>query len=95
MITNFPIYFQSEIDHVTPLTSGVCSGQIARDNGPFGPLQSGAFTEAGLGYYNLQALTSGDMNGRTIKLVFSAIGVSGGAADPVPLSFLTQPTSGN
>jgi hypothetical protein len=94
MIQNFPIYFKSSADHVTPLTSGVVSGQISRDGGSFGALQSGAFTEIGLGWYNLQALTSGDTAANTIRLHFTAVGISGGSADPVPLSFILQRVSG-
>lgn len=89
MVRNFPIYLKSATDHVTPLTSGSdISGQIARDGGGFGALQSGAFTEVGLGFYNLQALTSGDTNADTIKLLFTATG-----ADPLPMSFITQPNA--
>lgn len=94
MVQNFPVYMKSSTDHVTPLTSGVVSGQIARDGGSFGPLQSGAFTEIGYGYYNLQALTSGDLAGNTIKLLFTAAGISGGLSDPLPLSFICQRVSG-
>lgn len=94
MLQNFPIYFKSSVDHITPLTSGVVSGQIARDGGSFGPLQSGAFTETGRGFFNLQALTSGDLLANTVKLLFTAVGISGGSADPVPLSLILQRTSG-
>lgn len=94
MITNFPLYLKSSLDHITPFTSGVISGQISRDNGSFGALQSGAFTETGLGWYNLQALTSGDLLANTVRLHFTAVGVSGGAADPLPMSFILQRTSG-
>ena len=93
-ILNFPIYLVSAVDHVTPLTSGILSGQIARDGGSFGPFQSGAFTETGLGFYNLQAATSGDLLANTCKMLFSAAGVSGGAADPRPLTFILQRSSG-
>lgn len=94
MIQNFPIYLRSSVDHVTPLTSGVVSGQIARDGGSFGALQSGAFTEVGLGFYNLSALTSGDLLANTVKVLFTATGISGGASDPLPFSFVLQRTSG-
>lgn len=94
MITNFPVYFKSAADHATPFTSGVVSGQIARDGGAFGPLQSGAFVETGLGTYVLQALTSGDLLANTVRLIFTAVGISGGFADPVPYSFVLQRTSG-
>lgn len=94
MLLNFPVYLKSSADHVTPFTSGVVSGQISRDGGSFGALQSGAFTEIGLGFYRLQALTSGDTLANTISLVFTAVGISGGAADPLPISIVTQRTSG-
>lgn len=94
MIRNFPIYMVSAVDHVTPLTSGILSGQIARDGGSFGPFQSGAFTETGLGFYNLQAITSGDALADTAKMLFSAVGISGGNADPRPITFLFQRSSG-
>ncbi len=94
MVRNFPIYLRSSADHVTPLTSGVVSGQISRDGAAFGPLQSGAFTEVGQGTYSLQALTSGDLNAATIMLLFNAVGVSGGASDPLPIGIVTQRISG-
>ena len=95
MVQNFPIYFRSSADHLTPFTSGVVSGQISRDGGAFGPLQSGAFTEVGHGFFNLQALTSGDLNANTISLLFTANGISGGSADPVPQSFFLKRISGH
>jgi len=94
MVTNFPVYLVSSADHVTPFTSGVLSGQVARDNGSFTALQSGAFAETGLGFYNLQALTSGDLLANTAKLVFTAAGISGGSADPRPMSIILQRVSG-
>lgn len=93
-VLNFPIYLKSAADHVTPFTSGVVSGQIARDGGSFGALQSGAFTEVGLGWYNLSALTSGDLLANTVKLNFSANGISGGTADNLPIGIVLQRTSG-
>lgn len=89
MVQNFPIYFKSSVDHITPLTSGVVSGQIARDGGNFGALQSGAFAEIGNGFYNLVAFTSGDLDAGTAKVLFTAAG-----ADPVPLGFVLQRVSG-
>jgi hypothetical protein len=95
MIQNFPIYFKSSADHVTPFTSGVVSGQIWRDGATSpSPLQSGAFTEVGNGFYNLQALTSGDLLATTVKLLFSAQGISGGQADVLPMSVVLQRSSG-
>lgn len=89
MILNFGFKMVSAADHITPLISGVISGQIARDGGAFGPLQSGAFTETGLGWYNLQALTSGDLLANTAKLVFTGAG-----ADQRDFFLLMQRTSG-
>jgi hypothetical protein len=96
MITNFPIYLKSSVDHITPFTSGALglSGQISKDGGNFGPLQSGTFTEVGQGVYNLQALTSGDLNCNTATLRFSATGISGGQSDPLVMSILLQRGSG-
>ncbi len=93
MIQNFPVYLKSAIDHVTPLTSGIVSGQISRDGGVFGPLQSGVFTEIGLGYY-VTNLTSGDLLGNSVALLFTANQISGGTSDPLPVGILTQRTSG-
>jgi hypothetical protein len=93
MIQNFPIYLKSATDHITPFTSGVVSGQIARDGGNFGALQSGAFVEGGAGFY-LTTLTSGDLAGQTIRLLFTGTGISGGTSDPLPMSFVAQHTSG-
>lgn len=97
-LSGFMIHLVGAADHVTPLTSGVVSGQVSRNGGAFGALQSGlavgAYVEVGLGWYRLN-LTSGDLAGRVVALNFQAVGVSGGAADPVNLSFITQKTSGN
>lgn len=93
-VLNFPIYFKSSADHITPFTSGVISGSISKDGGFFGALQSGAFTEVGRGFYALQALTSGDLSANTISLLFTANGISGGSADPVPIALVTQKSSG-
>ena len=79
MVKNFPIYMKSAADHVTPLTSGIISGQISRDGGSFGALQSGAFTEMGNGYYKVQALTSGDLSAEVVSLLFTGVGISGGS----------------
>jgi hypothetical protein len=95
MVQNFPLYFKSAADHVSPFTSGVVSGQIQRDAGTtWNALQSGTFTEVGQGFYFLQALTSGDLLANTARLLFTATGVSGGAADPVPITLVLQRTSG-
>ncbi len=94
MIQNFPFKMVSSADHITPFISGTISGQISRDGGLFGPLQSGAFTEVGLGWYKLQALTSGDLLANTVALVFQGAGMSGGLADQRDFAFVTQKTSG-
>lgn len=93
MIQNFQFDLVSSADHVTPFVSGVISGQIRRDNGSFGPLQSGTFTEGGLGFFSV-TLTSGDLLANTAALVFTAAGVSGGTSDPRRFSFVMQRTSG-
>jgi hypothetical protein len=93
MVQNFPFKMVSSADHVTPFTSGVVSGQISRDGGSFGALQSGAFTEMGLGWYRTN-LTSGDLLATTVALVFTAVGISGGAADQRDIALVLQRTSG-
>ena len=94
MVPHYPIYLVSAADHITPMVSGVVSGQIARDNGSFGPLQSGAFTERGLGTYTVQSLTSGDLDARTARMVFTAAGISGGTSDPLVINLVLQRSSG-
>jgi hypothetical protein len=88
-VSGFPVYLKSATDHVTPLTSGVVSGQISRNGGDFGPLQSGAFSEIGQGWYKVN-LTSGDLNAVTVAMLFTANQISGGASDPVPMAFVLQ-----
>lgn len=92
-ISGFMIYLKSSADHVTPFTSGVVSGQVSRDGGSFGALQSGVFTEIGMGWFKTN-LTSGDLNAVTVALQFTANGISGGSSDPLPLSIVTQRVSG-
>lgn len=95
MIKPFPFKLVSSADHITPFISGVVSGQISRDGAPFVALQSGAFTEVGLGWYSLQALTSGDLLANSIGLVFNATHISGLAtADQRDFGFITQKVSG-
>ena len=97
-VSGMMVKLVSSADHVTPFTSGVVSGQISRNGGAFGALQSGlavaAYTERGFGFYSLN-LTSGDLAGRVIALHVAAVGISGGTSDPVDLVFVTQKTSGN
>lgn len=88
-VPNFYFYLKSSADHITPFTSGVCSGQISRDNGAFTALQSGVTREIGLGFYTV-GLTSGDINCNTAALIFTATGISGGTADPTPMSLVLQ-----
>ncbi len=94
MVQNFPFKLVSSADHITPFTSGNVSGQISRDGSIFGPLQSGAYTEMGKGWFALQALTSGDLLANTVALVFTATGISGGTSDQRDFSFLLNRTSG-
>lgn len=93
MVQNFPFKMVSSIDHISAFLSGVVSGQILRDGGSFGVLQSGNFTERGLGWYSIN-LTSGDLLANTVALEFSAVGVSGGMADNRSISLILQRTSG-
>lgn len=95
MVRNLPFKLVSSLDHVTPFTSGVVSGQISRDGGAFTNLQSGAFTEIGKGWYKLQALTSGDLLCDTAALIFTANGISGGAADQRDMGLVLQRVSGS
>ena len=92
-VSGFPLYLKSAADHITPFTSGVVSGQISRDGGSFGALQSGTFTEVGLGFYRIN-LTSGDLLATTVSLLFTANGISGGTSDPLPIGIVLQRTSG-
>lgn len=94
MVRNFVFKLVSAADHVTPFTSGSVSGQVSRDGGAFGPLQSGAFTELGMGWYALQALTSGDLAANTAALVFTASRSGGGSADPRDFALVLQRASG-
>lgn len=90
----WPLTFKSAADHITLFTSGVGSGQISRDGGAYGPLQSGNITEIGLGDYYVN-LTSGDLNANVVRLHFSMVGVSGGQADPLKFALILQRTSGS
>ncbi len=89
-VNDFMLYFKSSTDHITPFLNGVVSGQISRDGGLFGPLQSGAYTEVGNGFYSLMGLTSGDLNSATASLLFTATSLSGGVADPLVYSLILQ-----
>lgn len=88
-ILNFPFYLVSSLDHSTPFTSGVCSGQISRDGGAFTFLQSGIISEVGFGIFSV-GLTSGDMLCNSAALRFTANGVSGGSSDARVFTLLTQ-----
>lgn len=100
-IPNFLFKLVSSLDHNTPFTSGLVSGQILRDNGTFGSLQSGAasggvgYTEKGNGWYSLIGLTSGDLLANTAALTFFATGVSGGTSDARDFAFVLQRVSGS
>lgn len=96
-ISGFLFYLVSSADHVTPFTSGIISGQISRDGGSFGALQSGllttAYPEVGLGWFKVN-LTSGDLNANMAAINFQAVGVSGGAADQRNIALILQRVSG-
>ncbi len=93
-ISGFNFFLRSSADHVTPFVSGQVSGQVSKNGGAFGPLQSGVFSEIGLGFYSVN-LTSGDLYADTLAFVFSAINLSGGIADSLPLSIIPQRVSGS
>lgn len=93
-VSGFPFKLVSSADHITPFVSGVVSGQVSRNGAAFGPLQSGLCTEVGLGWFRVN-LTSGDMLGDVVALVFTAIGISGGNADQRDFAIITQRTSGS
>ena len=88
-IAAFPFKMVSSIDHVTPFTSGIVSGQVSKDGGLFTALAAPNFAEVGLGWY-VATITSGDLNANTVALVFNALGVSGGLADQRDFSFILQ-----
>lgn len=96
-IPNFLFKMVGSTDHLSPLLSGIISGQISRDGGAFGGLQSGlavaGYTEIGLGWYKVN-LTSGDLLANTAALIFTGVGVSGGTADQRDFSLILQRTSG-
>ena len=89
-IPNFLFKMVSATDGKSPVTSGVISGMISRDGAAFGPLQSGAFTEVGKGWYSLMALTSADLLCSMAAVVFTANG-----ADQRDFGFLLQRASGH
>jgi hypothetical protein len=93
MVQNFGVHLKSSSTHIDNFTSGVVSGQSSRDGGSFGALQSGTFTERGLGFYSC-TLTSGDLLATTVFLSVTANGISGGASDPVSISMVLQRSSG-
>lgn len=97
-ISGFTFYLKSSADHVTPVVSGVCSGQINRDGTGWTVLQSGilstAYTELGNGFYRVN-ITSGDIACQTAAMLFNGVNVSGVAtSDPCPFSLILQKTSG-
>lgn len=97
-VSGFIFYLRSAADHVTPVVSGVCSGQINRDGGGWSALQSGllasAYTELGNGFYKV-SLTSGDLACGQAALLFNGANVSGAAvSDPCPFALVLQRTSG-
>ncbi len=94
MVKNFMFKLVSAADGRTPFVSGVISGMINKDAGGFGPLQSGAYTEQGFGWYSLQALTSGDLLANSVALRFIGTSISGGDADPKDFAIYLQRVSG-
>lgn len=98
MVQRFKFKLVSSVDHVTPFVSGVLSGQIHRDGAAsFAGLQSGlavaGYAELGNGWYQC-TLTSGDLLGDSAALMFSAVGISGGAADQRDFWLNLQKVSG-
>jgi hypothetical protein len=71
---NFVFPMVSTADGQTPVTSGICSGQVSRDAGAYGPFQSGLFVEIGQGDYALRYVTSGDINADTVQFLFTCTG---------------------
>jgi len=100
-ILNFPFKLVSSVDHITPFTSGLVSGQISKDGTSFTSLQSGlnsggvGYTEIGKGWYALNGLTSGDLLANTVALTFTATGVSGGLSDQRDFGIVLQKVSGS
>lgn len=96
-VSGFYFKLVSSSDHVSNFTSGIISGQISRDGGSFGALQSGlaagAYVEKGNGWFTIN-LTSGDTNCTTAALLFTGVGVSGGSCDQRDFSFVFQRVSG-
>lgn len=92
-IPSFPFKLVSSADHITPFVSGIVSGQISRDGGFFGALQSGNVSEIGKGWYSVP-ITSGDILANGVALLFTANGVSGGTSDQRDFAFILQRTSG-
>lgn len=96
-ISGFVFKLVSSVDHVTPLTSGVVSGQISKNGAAYTNLQSGTavanYVELGKGMYRVN-LTSGDMDADVIALNFYGVGVSGGASDNRDLVIYCQKASG-
>jgi len=93
MLSNFMFKLVSSADHITPFTSGVCSGQISKDGAAFTALASGIFAEVGLGFYKT-TMVSGDLLCNTAAITFTANGISGGSSDPRDFSMILQRTSG-
>ena len=83
---NFPFPFYGS-GTTTGITSGTpISGQISKNGGAFGLLESGSFVEIGFGWYNCQFLTSGDLNADSIALRFNLSG-----ADLRDITIVLQP----
>jgi hypothetical protein len=97
MVRNYPVYLRSSADNVNPFVSGSVSGMVSQDGGNAVSLQSGSFTPViGIpGLYNLQSLTSGDLNAGTITLLFQGTISGGGVSSPLVQSFVLQNQSGS
>ncbi len=96
-ISGFGFNLVSNLDHITPFTSGTCSGQICRNptsGSVFVALTNPSYAEVGYGGYSVN-LTSGDLLCQTALLRFTASSPTGGVSDPKTFSLVLQHTSGN
>lgn len=80
----FPLYMSGTMQGLSGGAASI-SGQISRDGGSFGLLQSGTYSEMGFGWYSLLYLTSGDLNGNSVALRFNLSG-----ADVRDITIVTQ-----
>ena len=80
---NFMFPMRDSNDHVTPRTGLTISAKISIDNSAFFA-STNAATETGLGVYKID-LTSAEMNGNEIMIIFTAAG-----ADPTIVTIKTR-----